>query len=335
MYDGGYLMRRSLLLKSILPVLLTALSVTACGGAGPAAMPGQPVDVRLSLGYIPNVQFAPYYVGIDRGFFAAQGLNVIIEHRQETDGAKLVATGEIPFAVISGEQVLLGRQQGLPLVYVFEWFQHYPVGIASRQELGITTPADLAGHSVGTPVKEGASYIGLEALLASAGLTDADINLQTTGYAQVDTLASGTVDAVVVYVNNEPVQLEAQGIPVNLIRVSDYADLVSNGLVTSEQTLARNPALVRAMVVALAESLQYTIEHPDEAFEISKRFVEGLGDDPDAEAVQREILNRSIELWQADRVGLSDHGFMGADAGRPARYGPAGATFRLGRSIHQ
>ncbi len=299
-------MRCSPLLKLILPVLLIALSVTACGGAGPAAVPGQPVDVRLSLGYIPNVQFAPYYVGIDRGFFAAQGLNVTIEHRQETDGAKLVATGEIPFAVISGEQVLLGRQQGLPLVYVFEWFQHYPVGIASRQELGITTPADLAGHSVGTPVKEGASYIGLEALLASAGLTDADINLQTTGYAQVDTLASGTVDAVVIYVNNEPVQLEAQGIPINLIRVSDYTDLVSNGLVTSEQTLARNPALVRAMVVALAESLQYTIEHPDEAFEISKRFVEGLGGDPDTEAVQREILDRSIELWRADRVGLSN-----------------------------
>jgi NitT/TauT family transport system substrate-binding protein len=299
-------MRHSLLPKLILAALFVGLTLTACGGAAPAAVPGQPVDVRLSLGYIPNVQFAPYYVGIDRGFFAAQGLNVTIEHRQETDGAKLVATGEIPFAVISGEQVLLGRQQGLPLVYVFEWFSQYPVGIASRQELGITTPADLAGHSIGTPVKEGASYIGLEALLASAGLTDADINLQTTGYAQVDTLASGTVEAVVIYVNNEPVQLEAQGIPINLIRVSDYADLVSNGLVTSEEMISRNPALVRAMVVALAESVQYTIEHPDEAFEISKRFVEGLGDDPEKEAVQREILNRTIELWRSERIGMSD-----------------------------
>lgn len=299
-------MRHSLLLKLALATLFVVLTLTACGGAGPAAMPGQPVDVRLSLGYIPDVQFAPYYVGIERGFFAAQGINLTIEHRQETDGAKLVATGEIPFAVVSGEQVLLGRQQGLPLVYVFEWFNQYPVGIASRQELGITTPADLAGHSVGTPVKEGASYIGLEALLASASLTDADINLQTTGYAQVDTLASGMVDAVVIYVNNEPVQLEAQGIPINLIRVSDYANLVSNGLVTSEEMIRRNPALVRAMVVALAESIQYTIEHPDEAFEISKGFVEGLGDDPDKEAVQREILNRSIELWRADRIGESD-----------------------------
>ncbi len=279
-----------------------ALALTACAGSTPQPTEAALTPVELSLGYIPDVQFAPYYVGIAKGFFAERGIELSIRHRQETDAAKLLATDELHFAVISGEQVLLGRQQGLPLVYVFEWYERFPVAIAAKQSSGIQRIEDLRGRSVGVPVREGASYIGLEALLAAGGLTDADIDLRTTGYAQVETLLTDQVEAVVVYAANEPVQLEALGEAVNVIYVADYADLVSNGLVTNEKTIAEKPDLVRAMVAALAEALGYTIDHPDEAFEISKQFVEGLSD-PQVAATARQVLARSIDLWRADRLG--------------------------------
>ncbi len=291
--------------------LIAALAFSGCASsaAPPAAAPAEePVEltaIRLSMGYIPDVQFTPYYVGIAQGFFAERGIDLTIEHRQETDGARLVATGEIKFAVLSGEQVLLARQNGLPLVYVFEWYQRFPVAIAAKASSGIETVEDLRGRSVGTPVKEGASYIGLEALLASAGMTDDDINLQTTGYAQVETLLTDRVDAVVVYVANEPVHLEAAGATLNIIPVADHADLVSNGLVTSEQVIAGEPELVRAMAAALAESIQYATDHPDEAFAISQQFVEGLSE-PDTAERAREVLRRSTELWQGERLGYSE-----------------------------
>lgn len=65
--------------------------------------------VEVGLGYIPSVQFAPFYVALDKGYFAEQGLDVHFQHGFETDFLKLVGTGEIPFAVGSGEQVILGR----------------------------------------------------------------------------------------------------------------------------------------------------------------------------------------------------------------------------------
>jgi NitT/TauT family transport system substrate-binding protein len=285
-----------------LALILIAAALSACGGtAAPTAL----TPIEISLGYIPDVQFAPFYVGIEKGFFAARGIDLTIQHRQETDSARLLATGALQFAVISGEQVLLGRQQGLPLVYVYQWYERFPVAVAARQSSGIQTVEDLRGRSVGVPVREGASYIGLEALLAAGGLTDADIDLRTTGYAQVETLATDQVEAVVVYAANEPAQLEARGIPVNLIYVADAADLVGNGLVTNEQTLAANPDLVRAMAAALDESLSYTIEHPDEAFEIATGFVEGLSD-PEVAPVARQVLARSIDLWRSDTPGQSD-----------------------------
>lgn len=294
-------------------ILITTLTLAACApqqGANPAgalsaASDDEPTKVVISIGYIPDIQFAPYYVGIEKGFFAERGIDLVIQHRQETDGARLLGTGEIKFAVLSGEQVLLARQQGLPLVYFFAWYQQFPVAVAAKADSGINSIEDLAGRSVGTPVKEGASYIGLESLLGAAGLTDDDIDLQTTGYAQVETLLTDRVDSVVVYVANEPVHLEAAGEEIVLLPVSDYANLVSNGLITNENVIKNEPELVRAMAEAFAESLRYATDHPDEAFEMSKKFVEGLND-PANEDIAREVLARSTELWQGERYGMSN-----------------------------
>jgi NitT/TauT family transport system substrate-binding protein len=260
-------------------ILLLGLAVllAACGAAPPAGSeseptPGELTPVTLYLSFQPDVQFAPFYVAVDRGFFAQQGLDVTLMHDDESAIARLVASGEAPIGVVSGEQVLLGRAQELPLVYVFEWYQRYPVAIASKKDADIFEPGDLAGHSVGTPLLSGASYIGLEALI---------------------------------YAANEPVQLAAQDIAVNLIQVSDYADLVSNGLVTNETLIAENPDLVRAVVTAFSQALQYTLDNPDDAYQAAKNNVEGLSD-PDVEATQHEVLSRSMDFWRASRLGQSD-----------------------------
>lgn len=281
--------------------------LTGCAAqqpAGPSAEGGGPVPLTLYLSFIPNVQFAPVYVGLEEGTFEAAGIDLNVEHLAETDALKLVAAGDAPAAaIVSGEQVLLARQQGLPVVYVFEWYERFPVGVASKAEAGIEAPADLAGRRVGVPALEGASYIGLEALLFSADLTDADISLEATGFTQVETLLSDRAEAVVVYLSNEPIQLEAEGAAVNLIEISQHANLVSNGLVVSEQMIAEQPELVRSLVQAYAEALATTIADPELAYAASQQYVEGLADD---DAAQREVLARSIELWQAERLGETD-----------------------------
>jgi NitT/TauT family transport system substrate-binding protein len=206
-----------------------------------------------------------------------------------------VGTGELQFAIVSGEQVILARSQGLPLVYVMSWYKDFPVGVVSRKDLNITKPQDLATHIVGTPVVFGASYIGLEALLNAGGLKDNDIRLETIGFNQVEALSSGRVDAAVVYVPNEPVQLAAQGVEVNIIRAADYLEMVSNGLVTNEETLKTNPDLVRRMVAATLHGIRDAMNNPEEAYQISLKYVENLADAD--QAVQKRILAESIKLW--------------------------------------
>ncbi len=281
--------------------LAIALSLSGC------AADGQLAPMRLPMGFIPNVQYAPFYVAVERGYYADEGLEIEFDYSFETNGVKLVGAGELPFALVSGEQVLLARTQGLPVVYVMAWFQDFPIAIAAPEASAIRAPEDLVGKRIGIPLLEGASYIGFRALLHAAGIQEQDIVLDTIGFNQVETLVAGQEQAVVVYANNEPLQLEARGHPVNLIRVADYVSLASNGLLTNEATLSENPELVRRMVRASLRGIAVTIADPTAAFEICKQYVEGLDQLSAADqALQLRILEASIEFWKAERPGYSD-----------------------------
>jgi NitT/TauT family transport system substrate-binding protein len=277
-------------------------------GCAPAAAPAEKAltKIRLPMGYIPSVQYAPFYVAVDKGYFAAEGLELEFDYRFETDGMKLVGAGELPFAVVSGEQVPLARAQGLPVVYVMNWWKKFAVAVASFADKHIARPADLAGKSVGLPGFFGASYIGWRGLLDKAGLKETDVKTQDIGFTQASALEQGKIDAAVVYLNNEPVVLRAAGQDVNVIPVGDYVALVANGIITNEKTIEENPQLVRGFVRALLRGLKDVLADPELAFSTSKKFVEGLGSDPEKDAIQRQVLEETLKMWQTPDPGRSD-----------------------------
>ncbi|MEJ5224487.1 MAG: ABC transporter substrate-binding protein [Anaerolineales bacterium] len=288
--------------------LVVSLLLSACGGGGPVLPLNTPtpqqVAVRLPMGYIPNVQYAPFYVAVEKGYFRDAGFDVEFDYSFETDGIALVGANQLFFTLASGEQVLLARAQGLPVVYVAAWYQQFPIAVIAKKETGINAPADLKGKKVGLPGLFGANYIGLRALLSVSGLKETDLTLDSIGFNQVEALAAGQEQAVVGYITNEPVQLRALGYDVSVIRVADYVQLAANGIVTNESTLRGNPDMVQRFVQAFLRGLTDTIANPDEAYEISKKYVENL--DQSDTAAQKQVLAASIALWQGPTLGASD-----------------------------
>jgi NitT/TauT family transport system substrate-binding protein len=292
-------MKRKSLLFSI---LILAVLLTACSGAG-AAKPTGLTAIKLPVGYVPNVQFAPLYVAIDKGYFKDEGLDVTLDYNMETDSVALLGAGKLQFAIVSGEQVLLGRGKGLPVVYAGAWYNNFPVGVIVDPTKNVTKPADLKGLNIGLPGTYGANYIGLRALLAEGGLTEADVKLNPIGYTQAESFTSKKVDAAAIYVTNEPILLKEKGVDFSLLKVSDYTSLVANGLATNEATIKDHPELVRGMVKAMLRGIDDANKDPDGAYEICKKYIENL--DKADTTVQKAVLNASIEYWKNDKPGFT------------------------------
>ena len=281
------------------------LFIAACSSSqnGEESTPAELDRIRLPMGFIPNVQYAPFYMAVEEGYFTDNGIEIEFDYSYETDGVTLVGAEDLQFALVSGEQVLLARAQGLPVVYVLGWWQDYPVGIAAKVEEEILSPEDLAGKRIGLPGLFGASYIGLRALLNEAGLDEDDVTLDSIGFNQVEALATDQEQAVVIYANNEPIQLAALGYEIDLVRVADYLQLASNGLITNEATIANDADLVRRMNRAFLRGLDDVLADPDRAFEVSKKYVENL--DQADQDIQREVLDASIAFWRAEQPGYT------------------------------
>jgi NitT/TauT family transport system substrate-binding protein len=290
--------------KVLIPLIVFFLGVSvlaACGGSSePAQAPDELLRLRLPMGYIPDPQYAPLYVAVEKGYFAEEGFDIEFDYSFETDGMALVGANELPFAIVGGDQVILARAQGIPVVYVLEWYQRYPIAIVSKTAAGIEEPADLVGRTVGLPGFFGASYVGYVGLLLANGLTQDVVDGIDVGFTQVETLMSDQAEAVVVFANNEPIQLANMGEAVNVIQVADTIDLVFNGIVTNEETIKNNPELVEGFTRAMLRGLADTLADPDEAYETSKKYVEGLDDS------RREVLEASLEMWEAETLGYTE-----------------------------
>ena len=124
---------RKIITLALILIVLFLLLLGCTGSNATAPETADFVNIRLPMGYIPDPQYAPFYVAVEKGYFAAEGLEIEFDYSFETDGMALVGSNELPFALVGGDQVILARAQGIPVVYIFEWFQRYPIAVVSKE----------------------------------------------------------------------------------------------------------------------------------------------------------------------------------------------------------
>src|SRR5947209_502289 len=251
--------RSSFMLPFFSMLLLAILLLAACGqvvsGTAKSSTPTTLKKVSIGLGYLPDIQFAPFYVAQTQGYYRNVGLDVTFHHGIVNDLIGSMVLGRDNFVFASGDEELVARSKGLKVIDVATIFQKYPVSLIVPADSSIHTLADLKGHTIGEPGPYGATHIGLLALLYQAHLALSDVKVQSVGFTQVAALIGHKVDAVMGYSNNEPIQLKSQGFAVRTFDVSDYQPLVSNGIITTKDTLQSQPQLVHDFVQATIKGL--------------------------------------------------------------------------------
>jgi NitT/TauT family transport system substrate-binding protein len=266
---------------------------SAVAGSGTPSGSATLRHVRLLLGFQPDVQFAPFYLAQQAGYFADAGLDVTIDYSD--DVIRLVADGQSQFGVADATDVMIGRTSGIPIKYVATLYDHFPVALIGAPDVVPGEPAGLAGLRIGTPGRFGSSWHALLALLDAGGLTPDDVTIRDyPQFNQVQGLLNGDVDLITGFRANEPLRLEAEGFDVELMTVDDFAPLPGPGIVVGDALLTADGALVTAFADAIVRAQQAIADDLDVGLQAALAEVPAIGED---EETARGVLAATVEAW--------------------------------------
>lgn len=283
-------------------LLLLSFLAAACAQSPGSTPP--PVALTVGLGYIPSVQFAQFYRAQQQGYYGAAGLAVTFQNAIDPNLITLIGQSAVDIGLADGTSVIPAAGQGIPVRYAATIYARFPNVVMTGADSGITTAADLAGHTVGIPGQYGSSWIMLQALLASAGLTPDDVEIRNyPEFGQGIALRLGEVDAATGFRNNEPVQLGREGFATNLLTIDDITPLPGPGLTVGESTLATKRDALRAFVAATLRAMDEIEANPELGLDAAIAVVPELADQRDA---QRAILDATIATWTSPYT--AEHG---------------------------
>jgi putative riboflavin transport system substrate-binding protein len=287
--------------RLLIPVI--ALLLVACQ---PAVTPSPSVALRhitLLLGFQPDVQFAPFYLAQQEGYYADVGLDVTIEYKTGADLVRLVADGQAEFGVADATDVMISRTAEIPIKYVATLYRLFPVALIGPKGTVPTDPAQLAGKRIGTPGKFGSSWHALLALLDAGGLTADDVTIREyPQFNQVDGLLNGDVDLITGFRNNEPLRLAAQGMETDLLTVEQFAPLPGPGVIVGDELLTSDPDLVQRFVNATVSAMAPIAAEPEVGVDAAVVAVPAIASD---KATALAVLTATVQLWTVAGGGVS------------------------------
>jgi putative riboflavin transport system substrate-binding protein len=273
-------------------------SEASAAPSGSAAPAGELRPVRLLLGFRPDVQFAPFYLAQQAGYFADRGLEVTIEHADGGELIRLVADGQAEFGVADATDVMIARTSGIPVRYFSTLYRSFPVALIGPRGEVPTNPADLGGQRIGTPGRFGSSWHALLALLAAGGLTPDDVTIREyPQFNQVEGLLSGDVDLITGFRSNEPLRLSAEGVEADVLAVDDIAPLPGPGMIAGDELLDSEIDLAHAFADAVLLAQEAIVQQPDLGLAAAIEAVPTIAED---EATAMAVLEATISIWLGD-----------------------------------
>ncbi len=223
---------------------------------------GQPDKIKLQLKWWHQFQFAGYYAASIKGFYQAEGLDVLIKAgKQHLSPVAEVLNGNADYAV-TGSELLLNFTEGRPVKVLGAIFQHSPYVIISQFEKNIIAPADLRGKTIMCAQNQG--IVELKALALKYDIPLDSINFKEHTWNNND-ITNGNADAMTGYSSVEVFQLREKKVSVNVVKPSNYGiDFYGDVIFCSEKTVDNNRDVTDRFMRATFAGWEYAMKNPDE-----------------------------------------------------------------------
>ncbi|MGG1556406.1 ABC transporter substrate-binding protein [Paenibacillus ferrarius] len=294
-------MNTSGLLKASSAAIITALVLTACGSssttapeasantaAATSAGTSKKMDkITQTMSWFAQPEMGGHYAAQIAKIYEKAGLDVTLQQGgPQVSNVQLVASGKIQFAMANADEVVLAREQGIPVKVIYANLQTNPQNLIFHKNSGITKIEDLNGRKVYTAVgfpfwqymsfKYKLDKVQIQSYTGSLAGFSADKDSVTQGFA-----------------TNEPYVLKKQGVDVSWFLNADLGyNPYGNVIIATDAFIQKNPDLIKRYLKATTEGWDYYYAHSDE---INKE-INGVNKDydldhlKDAQAVAKDFI---------------------------------------------
>jgi NitT/TauT family transport system substrate-binding protein len=278
-----------------------------------AALPAHAENVTFITDFGFNGRHAYYYVALERGYYREAGLDVtFVRGAGSADAIRKVGAGaaQIGFAD-AGSLVLARANDGVPVRMVAVVYAAPPHAIYVTADGSIRKPQDLVGHRIADSAGS-ANTVLFGAYAKAAGFDPAKVTWQVAESSALPALlATGRAEAVGQFTVGEPL-LAAAVAPRKLVRLA-YRDVgldyYGNGIIASEELIAKEPDMVRRFVAATVRGMQDAFANPVMAGETIARHQKQIA--PEIGAAETEQV-RDLAVRPGQKLGAIDPARMAA-----------------------
>ena len=322
-------------MKKLFAMLLTAVlafGAVGCGGSEPAAENNDLEDFSIVLDWYPNAIHSFLYVAQEKGYFAEEGLNLVVNFPANTnDGISLPAAGKADLGMYYlQDAILTAVEEDVPIVSVGAVAQESLNVVISLKESGIDGAEDLEGKKIG--------YAGtvlseeqIKSMLEHVGLEADSCEFVDVGFDLLTATTTGQVDATIGnMVNHEVPQLEEEGIEINYFFPTDFGvpEVYELVFLAGQDAVDNNPEKLQKFLRAAKKGFEFTKENPEEALQIllDNQNAENFPLSPTVETESLKILlpameketaefmSQDVAVWQQNADWLYERGILSEQA---------------------
>ena len=295
------------------PTTAAPAPTTAAAAAAAGKPSGAPDKVKLQIKWVPQAQFAGYFVALDKGFYKDENLDVtIVPGGPDIVSEQQVANGQADFGVDWVASFLAFRDKGLPLTDVAQVYQSSGLLLVSKKSANITKPEDLKGKTVG--VWYGGNEFEFLALMDKLHYDpDKDLNVIKQGFT-MDPFLAGQMDAASAMTYNEYQIVLESGVKPEDLNVMSYNEqgvgMLEDNLFTTEDMVTNKKDLVQRFVRASMKGWQSAIDDQKGAVDIIMKHVEPGSTTADHQTrMMSEVAKLVLPSGMSkDQIGVMDAG---------------------------
>jgi NitT/TauT family transport system substrate-binding protein len=258
---------------------LAILALAGCASGGDAGANGGSDKLTMLFPVGSIIQYHPWYIAEEKGWFKEEGVNVALEIGDGSSGIlQQVISGNADAALPSPGAVLTAVNSGhdLRMIYQYQYGNIFSLGVPASSD--IKEPSQLAGTTIGVSEMSGGEVPLVRAVLRDAGVgIDSGGNsahlleVGAGGALAIQSLQKGDVQS---YSSNlfDLATMESQGIPMRNILPENIRSFPANGVVVTADALKNNKDSLAAMQRAVAKATKWAEENPEEAKAIAAKI---------------------------------------------------------------